>query len=105
MRMKPSDSEDAGSLVLLYHWDALPPQGWSCGACQISGLVHMSGRRLTATMMAGFGATLAGTEMYIWTLVGLEPKPVTCWRAAKAEPAVASMASAEVNAFIVMLPL
>jgi hypothetical protein len=33
---------------------------------------------LTATTMAGFAATLAGTEMYIWMLDGLVPKPVTC---------------------------
>ena len=99
--MKPKDSDEAGSLVLLYHWEALPPQGWSCGSCYISG-ASPNVRELTATMMAGFGASLAGTEMYIWTLVGLEPKPVTCSRAPNVEPAEASMASAVVNAFIAM---
>lgn len=56
-------------------------------------------------MIAGLVATLAGTEMYIPRLVGLEPKPVTCWRAPNAEPAVASMASAVVKVFIVMVIL
>ena len=59
--------------------------------------------RLTATMIAGFVATLAGTEMYICTLVGLVPKPVTCVRAPKAELADASKAVAVVKAFMVVL--
>lgn len=33
---------------------------------------------LTATITAGLVATRDGTEMYIWRLVGLEPKPETC---------------------------
>lgn len=53
-------------------------------------------------MIAGFLATLAGTEMYIWRLVGLEPKPVTCWRAPYVKLAVASIARAVVRAFIMM---
>jgi hypothetical protein len=60
---------------------------------------------LTATTMAGFAATLAGTEMYIWMLVGLLPKPVTCWRAPKAELAEANKANAVVKAFMLMLYL
>jgi hypothetical protein len=51
-------------------------------------------------MIAGLVATLAGTEMYIWMLLGLLPKPVTCWRAPKAELAEASMAIAVVKAFM-----
>jgi hypothetical protein len=43
----------------------------------------------TATIMAGFVATLAGTEMNIWTPVGFVPNPVTCVKAPRAPPAQA----------------
>lgn len=51
--------------------------------------------------MAGFAATLLGTEMYIWRLLGLDPKPVTCWRAPNAELAMPSRLKVAVNAFMV----
>lgn len=59
--------------------------------------------KLTATMMAGFVAILAGTEMYIWRLVGLLPKPVTCWRAPKAELAKARRPKDVVNVFMLVV--
>jgi hypothetical protein len=61
--------------------------------------------KLTATTMAGFAAILAGTEMYIWMFDGLEPKPVTCWRAPKAELAEANKANVVVKAFMLMIYL
>jgi hypothetical protein len=61
--------------------------------------------RLTATIMAGFAASLAGTEMYIWMFDGLVPKPVTCWRAPKAELAEANKANAVVKVFMLMIYL
>jgi hypothetical protein len=59
--------------------------------------------RLTATTMAGLAASLAGTEINIWMFDGLLPKPVTCWRAPKAELAEANKANAVVKAFMLML--
>jgi hypothetical protein len=54
-------------------------------------------------MIAGFDAILAGTEMNIWMLVGLLPKPVTCWRAPRTELAEANKVNAVVKAFM-MIP-
>jgi hypothetical protein len=59
--------------------------------------------KLTATTMAGLAASLAGTEINIWMFDGLLPKPVTCWRAPKAELAEANKANAVVKAFMLML--
>jgi hypothetical protein len=67
--------------------------------------VYRHESRLTATTIAGFAAILAGTEMYIWMFDGLEPKPVTCWRAPKAELAEANKANAVVKAFMLMIYL
>jgi hypothetical protein len=58
--------------------------------------------KLTATMIAGLAASLAGTEMNIWVPVGFVPNPVTCCRAPKAELAEASRLIAVVNAFMLM---
>ena len=65
--------------------------------------VFLRRERRTATMMAGLVATLAGTDTNIWRLVGLVPKPVTCWSAPNAEPADANTAVAVVKAFIVVI--
>jgi hypothetical protein len=56
--------------------------------------------KLTATMIAGLAASLAGTEMNIWVPVGFVPNPVTCCRAPKAELAEASRLIAVVKAFM-----
>jgi hypothetical protein len=65
----------------------------------VSDVVEMGEEgEITATMMAGFVAILAGREMYIWMLVGLVPKFVTCWRAALA---VTNRAEAVVRTFMV----
>jgi hypothetical protein len=58
--------------------------------------------KLTATMIAGLAASLAGTEMNIWVPVGFVPKPVTCCRAPKAELAEASRLIAVVKAFMLI---
>jgi hypothetical protein len=51
-------------------------------------------------MMAGLVATLAGTEMNIWTFVGFVPKPVTCWRAPIAGAARADKPYKHVETFM-----
>jgi len=51
-------------------------------------------RELTATIMAGLVASLSGTYVYIWILVGLLPKSDTDCRLAQ-KPLAAKSARAE----------